>query len=180
MDVSTHTPTVSIPDRITDVGKFIGQAVATAKLALRPQLESNQRAYLKKEDKHPTLRLTWIVLLLVLGLGGASYSYFFNGSDNHVASNTDQATPKEIVSGVNIEITVQHAKQGNVIVPAATESSSNTKTHEVKKGDTLWDIAEKYVKDPFRYPELAALSKIKNPDLIYPGDIVRIKWLGNN
>lgn len=47
-------------------------------------------------------------------------------------------------------------------------------THVVVKGDTLWDIAERYVKDPFRYPELARLSGIKNPDLIYPGDIVRI------
>ena len=47
-------------------------------------------------------------------------------------------------------------------------------THVVVKGDTLWDIAEEYVKDPFRYPELAELSKIKNPDLIYPYDLVRI------
>lgn len=47
-------------------------------------------------------------------------------------------------------------------------------THVVVKGDTLWDIAERYVKDPFRYPELARLSGIKNPDKIYPGDIVRI------
>jgi len=47
-------------------------------------------------------------------------------------------------------------------------------THVVVKGDTLWDIAERYVKDPYRYPELARLSGIKNPDLIYPGDIVRI------
>ena len=46
--------------------------------------------------------------------------------------------------------------------------------HVVVKGDTLWDIAKRYVRDPFRYPELARLSKIKNPDLIYPGDRVRI------
>ena len=48
-------------------------------------------------------------------------------------------------------------------------------THVVVKGDTLWDIANTYVKDPFRYPELAKLSKIKNPDLIYPYDLVRIR-----
>lgn len=47
--------------------------------------------------------------------------------------------------------------------------------HVVVKGDTLWDIAAKYLKNPFRYPELARLSKIKNPDLIYPGDTVRIR-----
>lgn len=47
--------------------------------------------------------------------------------------------------------------------------------HIVVKGDTLWDIAAKYLKNPFRYPELARLSEITNPDLIYPGDTVRIR-----
>ena len=46
--------------------------------------------------------------------------------------------------------------------------------HIVVKGDTLWHIARRYVNNPFRYPELARLSKIKNPDLIYPGNRVRI------
>jgi len=46
--------------------------------------------------------------------------------------------------------------------------------HVVVKGDTLWHIAIRYLGDPFRYPELARLSQIRNPDLIYPGDKVRI------
>lgn len=46
--------------------------------------------------------------------------------------------------------------------------------HRVIPGDTLWDIAEHYLGDPFQYPELARLSQIRNPDLIYPGDIIRI------
>ena len=52
--------------------------------------------------------------------------------------------------------------------------SVNEIVHIVKKGDTLWDIAARYVNDPYRYPELATLSRIKNPDLIYPGNRVRI------
>lgn len=47
--------------------------------------------------------------------------------------------------------------------------------HIVVEGDTLWDIAEKYLDDPFAYPELARLSRIKDPDLIYPGDVVTIR-----
>lgn len=46
--------------------------------------------------------------------------------------------------------------------------------HEVVKGDTLWAIAKRYVKDPFRYPELARLSDIRNPHKIYPGNKVHI------
>jgi len=47
-------------------------------------------------------------------------------------------------------------------------------THIVVKGDTLWDIAAKYLENPFRYPELADLSRIKDPHWIYPGDLIRI------
>lgn len=46
--------------------------------------------------------------------------------------------------------------------------------HIVKKGDTLWAIAKRYVDDPYKYPELAKVSKIKNPDRIYPGNKIRI------
>lgn len=46
--------------------------------------------------------------------------------------------------------------------------------HIVVEGDTLWDIAARYLGDPFRYPELAKLSRINDPDLIYPGDLIRI------
>ncbi len=48
-------------------------------------------------------------------------------------------------------------------------------THRVVAGDTLWEIAAHYLGNPFQYPELARLSQIRNPDLIYPGDIIRIR-----
>lgn len=46
--------------------------------------------------------------------------------------------------------------------------------HIIVKGDTLWSIAKHYIHNPFRYPELARLSNINNPDLIYPGNKVLI------
>ena len=55
----------------------------------------------------------------------------------------------------------------------------NEVIHIVVKGDTLWAIAKKYVNNPFRYPELARLSKIKNPHRIYPGNRVRIRFIKN-
>lgn len=41
----------------------------------------------------------------------------------------------------------------------------------VKKGDTLWAIANQYLRDSWQWPELWYVNpKVKNPHLIYPGD----------
>jgi len=67
--------------------------------------------------------------------------------------------------------------------PAKKESTKNKPMeviHIIVKGDTLWAIAKHYLQNPFLYPELARLSKIKNPDLIYPGNRVRIIYKPTN
>ena len=48
--------------------------------------------------------------------------------------------------------------------------------HTVKRGDTLWDIARFYLKDPFRWPEVfhANTDIVKNPHWIYPGQVLTI------
>lgn len=59
--------------------------------------------------------------------------------------------------------------------PAARATPSVVK-HTVKRGDTLWDIAKFYLKDPFRWPEVfhANTDIVKNPHWIYPGQVLTI------
>ena len=44
----------------------------------------------------------------------------------------------------------------------------------VKKGDTLWAIAKKYLGSGTKYPQIANENNIKNPNLIYPGQVFKI------
>lgn len=54
--------------------------------------------------------------------------------------------------------------------PAVIKDTAPLK-YIVKKGDTLWDIASYFLRDPWLWPEVWYVNpQVQNPHLIYPGD----------
>lgn len=63
------------------------------------------------------------------------------------------------------------------LAPAsAAAQGAEPRTHTVKAGDTLWDLAQLYLGDPFRWPEIYRRnqSTIQDPNLIYPDQVIII------
>jgi len=116
-----------------------------------------------------------LALLLLLLLGGRGYE----GKQKPEIVSTQPESPAPLNNPIELPAlnTQPEAKVIEISVNKLDQyalSGIQMITHEVVKGDTLWDVAKTYHSNPWRYPELAERSKIKNPDLIYPGDVVHI------
>lgn len=85
---------------------------------------------------------------------------------------TQEEAEKIILSLGNTVGVAEVDTSGLQVQQAAAEATMYT----VKKGDTLWKIAEEHLGKGARYPEIVAANSppVKDPDLIQPGWVLRI------
>lgn len=77
---------------------------------------------------------------------------------------------------VNITQTTPTSSTATVKSTRPAETAPVLKTYTVKSGDTLWSIAKKNLGNGDRYTEIYNLNKnkIKNPNLIYSGQVLTL------
>jgi hypothetical protein len=65
-------------------------------------------------------------------------------------------------------------------VPLSELAPNAPDSYTIKRGDTLWAISGLFLKSPWRWPELWGmnLEQIRNPHLIYPGQVLYLEKIG--
>jgi nucleoid-associated protein YgaU len=106
------------------------------------------------------------------GISGLDVTY----QDGVVSLSGEAATPEAMEKAVLIAGNVQGVGEVKVEGLSAPAQTAEVEYYVIEKGDTLSAIAKRYYGDANAYPRIFEANRevIKDADLIYPGQKIRI------
>ena len=67
---------------------------------------------------------------------------------------------------------------GAALAKPVTLRPDHPDRYVVVKGDTLWAISARFLRDPWLWPQVWSVNpQIRNPNLIYPGDTITLAYV---
>lgn len=114
-------------------------------------------------------RIISVIPFLLFGLAGPAMAADVDSQDGAPAAAPEAAPPAAAPAAPAAEAGEPIKLQDN---PPAR--------YTVKRGDTLWGISGRFLKNPWKWPDIWGVNKdlVKNPHLIYPGDVIILDLTG--
>lgn len=132
-------------------------------------------------NNHLKLSLRLSAVTLVATLAGCSMIPGFK-SDSAAPVETSSTTDSQSGSSSMTPVSNAPPAKYEPVIERISEpvplAEGHPNEYVVQVGDTLWDIAATFLKDPWFWPEIWYVNPdIVNPHLIYPGDVLGLVYI---
>ena len=130
----------------------------------------------RTQSLNTLIRLTAVALAALLA--GCSLNPFADDDDDAVVPTPASAPPPSYDSSSQSSVPEYSGPVVERVSQPVPLADNHPNEYVVKVGDTLWDIAATFLKDPWFWPEIWHINtQIENPHLIYPGDVLALVYI---